>query len=201
MKKRVLALILAGTMAMMMVACGTTDLGEVDTNVEADTEADTEVDTDVEADLDADAESEEDLAVGEEVAPLLGVMDILDSIYATADLDEELKAQIESGAFESGEFDSSMASMFLGTSTVEFLSGAASMPMMSSIAYQVVVLQVEEGTDMEAVKADLIDNADTGKWVCVEPEAVVAESNGNFVLFIMADTATADALVAAFQGL
>lgn len=171
MKKRVLALIVVGAMSMMMVACGST--------------------SDV-----PEVETTED-----EVVDLGTPLEVLDAIYANAELDADLADQIANGAFQQAELDESIASMFLGETTVEYASGAVSAPSMSSIAYQVIVLQLNEGQDVEAVKTELVDTADTGKWVCVEPETVVAESNGNYVLFIMADTATADALVAAFQGL
>ncbi len=175
MKKRIISLILVGTMAMMMAACGT----KTEENVEG---------------------TDQSTGVVESVD--LGTpTDVLDILYAEAALNTDLKEQIENGAFEQGELDESMAPVFLGEADVDFVSGVASMPMMSSIAYQVVVLQVEEGQDLEATKTELVEKADTGKWVCVEPESVVAVNNGNYVLFIMADEATADALVETFQNL
>lgn len=173
MKKRILALILVGTMAMIMAGCG----------------AKTEENADG-----TDQSTEESVDLGTPT-------DVLVTLYAEAELNTDLKEQIENGAFEQGELDESIAPVFLGEADVDFVSGVGSMPMMSSIAYQVVVLQVEEGQDLEATKTELVEKADTGKWVCVEPEAVVAVNNGNYVLFIMADEATADALVETFQSL
>lgn len=168
MKKRMLALLLTGVMAMMMVACG--------------------------SEADGADEAVEAVDLG---TPL----EVLDAIYAAADLDADLREQIDNGGFQQAELDETIATMFLGETQVDYVSGAGSAPMMSSIAYQVVVLQVEEGQDVDATKKELVDTADTMKWVCVEPETVVAESNGNYILFIMADMATADALVAAFNAL
>lgn len=176
MKKRILALVLAGVMSTMIVACGSTsDAPEVDVETTEDTAEDT--------------------------VELGTPLEVLDSIYANAELDADLAEQIANGAFQQAELDESLVGMFLGETEVEYASGAVSAPSMSSIAYQVVVLQLNEGQDVEAVKTELVDTADTGKWVCVEPEAVVAVNNGNYVLFIMADEATSDALVAAFREL
>lgn len=147
------------------------------------------------------SDSDESADQGTEEVDLGTPIDVLDAIYENAELDPELTDQIRNGAFQQAELDESIASMFLGGANVEYANGAVSAPTMSSIAYQVVVLQLEEGQDVEAVKSELADTADVSKWVCVEPETVVVENNGNYVLFIMADTATADALVTAFLGL
>ncbi len=199
MKKNLLTLLLVGTMATMMVACGSKDADDTTTpeanvedtvfNGEDDVEADTEADVETEAD---DSEATADLGTA---------FDVLEAIYATADLNADLKGQIDNGAFQQAELDESLEPMFLGTAAVDYVTGAVSAPQMSSIAYQVVILQVEEGQDVEAVKTELLNTADPMKWVCVEPESVVAESNGNYVLFIMSETATADALITAFQAL
>ncbi len=137
----------------------------------------------------------------EEVVDLGTSMEVLDAIYGAAELDPDLEEQIVNGGFQQAELEESMEAMFLGEAEVTYEDGAVSAPLMSSIAYQVVVLQLEYGQDVEAAKTELLDTADTGKWVCVEPETVVAESNGNYILFIMADTETANALVEVFQSL
>lgn len=137
----------------------------------------------------------------EEAVDLGTSMEVLDAIYETAELDSDLEDQIVNGGFQQAELDESIEAMFIGEAEVAYVDGAVSAPLMSSIAYQVVVLQLEDGQDVEAAKTELLDAADTGKWVCVEPEAVVAESNGNYILFIMADTETTNALVEVFQSL
>lgn len=217
MKKLLVTLLLAGTVSVM-AACGaegesdpvvTPEIGmdtELDTDVELD--ADVELDTDVELDVEAPDESvgEDDLAV----APLIDVTtvlaegtagDILDAIYLTAEINPELKQQIEGGTFGRDEILPEMVEMVFGTTEVEFDNAIVSAPMMSSIAYQVVVLQVAEGQDVEATKTIIADNADPVKWVCVEAEAVVIESIGNTIFFAMTDQETADACLTAFQAL
>ena len=76
-----------------------------------------------------------------------------------------------------------------------------SAPMMSSIAYQCVLLRVSEDQDIEAAKKLLEENADPAKWICVEAESVVVENVGDVILFIMADKDVADAAKEAFLAL
>lgn len=173
MQKKILALIVVGTM-WLMAGCGNTSQEETGENTAESTEA---------------------------VVDLGTPMDVLDGLYETAELDADLKEQIDNGGFQQGELDETIATMFLGEADITYVSGVGSMPMMSSIAYQVVVLQLEDGEDVEAAKVELLETADTGKWVCVEPESVVAVSRGNYVVFVMSDSATATALVDAFQKL
>lgn len=74
-------------------------------------------------------------------------------------------------------------------------------PVMSSIAYQCVLLRVSEDQDIEAAKKLLEENADPAKWICVEAESVVVENVGDVILFIMADKDVADAAKEAFLAL
>ena len=57
------------------------------------------------------------------------------------------------------------------------------------------------GDDIDNAKREIADNADPKKWVCVEAESVIVESNGDVILFVMADTDTAEALRDAFLAL
>ncbi len=74
------------------------------------------------------------------------------------------------------------------------------MPKMSSVAFQCVLLRVEE-SDVETVKQALKDNADPDKWVCVSAETTLIESRGNVIFFIMSGKNEAYALNEAFQKL
>lgn len=171
MKNKFLSILLIGAMVLVMAACGETS-----------------------------EESAGDLS-NQEVVDLGTSLDVLDAIYETADLESDLREQVDNGNFQQAELDETIEAMFLGGASVSYVNGAVSAPMMSSVAYQVVVLQIEDGQDVEVVKKELVDTADTGKWVCVVPESVVAESNGNYILFLMTDSVTADALVEAFLAL
>lgn len=123
--------------------------------------------------------------------------DILASIYANVELDAEFKEWAQ--GLENTELTAELASAILGTEEVAFTEGLVSVPMMSSVAYQCVLLRVDEA-DVESAKQKILDSADPDKWVCVSAETVLVENRGNVIFFIMASKEEAYALSKAFQG-
>ena len=122
--------------------------------------------------------------------------DIMDGIYEKADLSEDFRAGLEN--FETFELTEDMEISILGTDEIDFKDAVVSMPMMSSIAYQCVLLRVEE-EDVDTVKQQIKDNTDLNKWVCVSAETMLIESRGDVIFFVMGENETAYALNAAFQ--
>ncbi|MBQ8279019.1 MAG: hypothetical protein IJZ23_04185 [Roseburia sp.] len=137
------------------------------------------------------------------VANLEGTcIEILDQIYANAELDADFVEALQ--YYDKTTIptdDAEMKAWMIGTSDVNFTDSAYSAPMMSSVAYQCILLRLEEGADVEAAKQTILDNADPVKWVCVEAEKVVVTNVGDVVLFVMADEATATAIETAFLAL
>jgi len=68
-----------------------------------------------------------------------------------------------------------------------------------SIAFQMILFRLPEGADAEAFAGAVKENTDPRKWVCVEAESVETAIRGRTVLFVMADTATTEALINAFH--
>lgn len=124
--------------------------------------------------------------------------DIMSQIYAGVNLDAEAKEAMQGYVSDTITADNEQA--ILGTSDIAYTEGVYSVPMMSSIAYQCVLLRVEP-EDVETVKEQLKANADVNKWVCVSAETVLIENVGDTVLFIMSDKDTAYAVSASFQAL
>ena len=122
--------------------------------------------------------------------------DIMAGIYENADLSEDFREGLNN--FETLELTDDLEMSVLGTDEISYIEGVVSMPMMSSIAYQCVLLRVEPD-DVEAVKQLIKDNADLNKWVCVSAETMLVESRGDVIFFVMADNDTAYALNSAFQ--
>lgn len=125
--------------------------------------------------------------------------DILEKVYANADLDQDLREAME--YYQNAAVDPGSQEYILGTSEIDFTDSVNSAPMISSVAYQCVLLRVGENQDVEAAKKLLTDHADPGKWICVEAESVVVENVGDVILFIMADQSTTDAVKSAFLAL
>ena len=125
--------------------------------------------------------------------------EILNLVYESAELDEGLREAM--AYFEMTAIDESSEEYILGTDEVDYTDSVYSAPMMSSVAYQCVVLRLEPDEDILAAKQLLLDNADKNKWICVEAESVVVENIGDVILYVMADAQTADAIKAAFLAL
>lgn len=124
--------------------------------------------------------------------------DIMASLYENAQLDADFREGLD--GFETMELTDDLESSILGTDEITYTEGVVSMPMMSSIAYQCVLLRVDEA-EVETVKQTLKDNANPDKWVCVSAETTLIESRGNVIFFIMSSKNEAYALNEAFQKL
>lgn len=125
--------------------------------------------------------------------------DIMSAVYENADLSQDFRDAMAD--FDSGEIPSDSAEYLIGTSEVAYDESFYSVPMINVTPYQCILLRLPEGTDIEAAKQTLADHADPRKWVCVEAESVIVENVGNVVLFVMADSQTANALQTAFLAL
>lgn len=126
------------------------------------------------------------------------LQEIMAQIYEGVDLDAETKEAMQGYVIDTLTPENEQA--FLGTEGVSYAEGVYSVPMMSSIAYQCVLLRVAP-EDVEDVKTMLKENADVNKWVCVSAETVLVENVGDVVLFIMSSQEAAYAVSASFQAL
>lgn len=91
---------------------------------------------------------------------------------------------------------------FLGTADIEYKEALASEPMVSSIAHSVVLVRVEDESKVEEVMAQIKDNVNPRKWVCVgvEEDQVIVKNKGNLIILIMVADG-AEELEAGFDGL
>lgn len=65
--------------------------------------------------------------------------------------------------------------------------------------FSIVLLNVPDGTDVEAICADIEANVNPRKWICVEAEAVRVVANGNTVLLVMSSEDIVETVVANFS--
>lgn len=126
------------------------------------------------------------------------LQDMMASLYANADLVQDFRDTLDS--YETVDLTDDLEISILGTDQITYTEGVVSMPMMSSMAYQCVLLRVDEA-NVESAKQALKDNADLDKWVCVSAETMLVESRGDVIFFIMCDKNTAEAMSSAFQKL
>lgn len=93
---------------------------------------------------------------------------------------------------------------YIGTDDIEVKEALASEPAMSSIAYSVVLLRMEENADIEKAKTEIKENVNPRKWLCVEvpEEDVIVKSKGDLIILIMvADEAARTKIETAFDNL
>lgn len=72
---------------------------------------------------------------------------------------------------------------------------------MSSIAHEISLLRVSEGTDVEALAKQIEDSLNPRKWVCVEAEKTAVVVKDNIILVTMSRTEIVDGAVANFKAL
>ncbi len=124
--------------------------------------------------------------------------EILGRVYEAANVSDDMRSRMEE--YVTSTMAAEEAVYILGTEAVSFSDAVYSVPLINVDPYQCVVLRVN-GDDIDNAKREIADNADPKKWVCVEAESVIVESNGDVILFVMADTETAEALRDAFLAL
>ena len=125
--------------------------------------------------------------------------EILQKVYDTADLDTSFRDSLQ--YYETGALSADNCEYMLGTTDVSYSDSVYSVPMMSSVPYQCVILRLSEGEDAATVKETLSQNADPAKWICVVAESVAVENVGDVVLAVMGDTDIVDAVKNAFLAL
>lgn len=82
-------------------------------------------------------------------------------------------------------------------------AAAVSEPMISSQAYSLAVVRVNDAADAGEVANAMLNGIDQRKWICVEADVLRVMAKGDLVLLFMAssalsDTVTADEIEAAF---
>ena len=112
----------------------------------------------------------------------------------------ELEAMLEGTGITVEEYLGNLVSSSTFT-TAEYEQVIISEPFNTSIPHSVVLIKVKEGVDVEAVKAEILENADPRKWICVEADEVIVESIGDVVLLVMSTSEVAQAMQQNFLSL
>ena len=85
---------------------------------------------------------------------------------------------------------------------IDYIDGsiaASASAMIGSIAHSVVLLKLPADADVAAVAADIEANMDPRKWICVEAEATLVKTSGQYVLMAMSSQDAVDAISANFD--
>ena len=172
--KKIIALLLALVMAVGLVACGektpeptkpADDATTVDTTPVEDT---------------TPAEGGEEVVLSDVEKHLLALFDLCPTEFPVMTWALDLT---DAEAFKS----------FTGLDTAEnIVAAAATEPAMSSQAYSIVLVEVAEGADAEAIAEAMKAGVDTRKWICVEADSIDTVVVDNYVLMAMMSTEFAE---------
>lgn len=88
---------------------------------------------------------------------------------------------------------------YYGIPATEGVYAVVSMPMIGSIAHEVVLVEVPEGTDVDAFAAEMEALKNPMKWVCVQPEVSWVKTSGNYVVSVMTAELMNEGLTANFE--
>ena len=186
--KKLIAMLLALAMVFAMTACGATENKETEPAAEVTTEATEEVTEEV----------TEEIAEGEEPVMELSAMEtLLNQIV------EINPVEFMGMAAPVDLTDADALFYYTGLTSAESVKEAAVYePMIGSIAFSMVAVQVAEGADAEAVAEAMKNGIDTRKWVCVEANDLMVATSGDIALLVMVDSnngLTAQSFVDAFN--
>ena len=109
--------------------------------------------------------------------------DIMDAIY------KEQECPLDVTTEDVDLTDEWTLSSFTGlTDASEVKEAVASEPMISSIAYSLVVVRVADANKAPDIAKEMIDGINPRKWVCVEADDIQAVSYDDVVLLFMVDS-------------
>ena len=78
--------------------------------------------------------------------------------------------------------------MVTGLSSSEYvLHAIRTEAMIGAQAYSFVLVRVVEDADIEAMKKEMLDNIDLGKWICAWADKVHVTNFGNIIMLVMGD--------------
>lgn len=113
---------------------------------------------------------------------------ILEKIYETADTSEDFKEYAKTG-LQTTKITEDRVEYYLGKEGIEFEEALASEPIMMPSAYELTLVRVKEGADIEKIKKEIKENVNPQKWVCVgvNPDNVIVDSIDDVIIIIMSD--------------
>ena len=122
--------------------------------------------------------------------------EIVDKIYENATTTDEMAIM---PATEIALDDVDGLTYNLGVASADAIERAViSEPMIGSIAYSLAIVKAKEGTDIEALKNEILGGVNYRKWLCVAAEKIAVASCGNVIMMVMASEEIVDSIVSAF---
>ena len=193
--KKLIAMLLALAMVFAMAACGATETKETEPATEIATEAATEATEEVIEEV--TEEVTEEIVEEDFVIEMSAMETLLGSIV------EIQPVEFMGMAMPVDLTDVDAVKYFTGLDSTEGVAEAAVFePMIGSIAFSMVAVQVAEGADAAAVAEAMKSGIDTRKWICVEANDLMVATSEDVALLVMVDSnngLTAQSFVDAFN--
>ncbi len=199
--KKILALILAGMMIFALASCGNTENNETTKAPEKteNTTGTTATTGGTEEPEDTTAPENTTTGTPEEPEDPEGLADtltgIIDQIYEKHPVTGMMSSEVDLSDAEMLKHQTGIESGSLVEEA--YVSG----PMMTSVAYEMVIVRVKDAADAETIANEMQKNADPGKWICVRAEAVQIGVSGDIIVMVMTSEEEATALITAFTEL
>lgn len=131
--------------------------------------------------------------VNSQIETVDDVKSMFNKIYKNLDLPE-----LETNEINIDDTDS--IKVYTGLSSNENIEKIiVSEPLMNAQAYSSVVLIVKEGSDIEQMKQEILENINMRKWICVSASDLYITNNGNVIFFVMSDKERAKAVYNGFK--
>ena len=190
--KKLIAMLLALAMVFAMAACGATENVETEPATEATTEATEIVTEEATEEVTEEFVEEEDFVI--ELTAMETLLNAIVEIQPVEFMGMSMPVDLA---------DVDAVKYFTGLDSAEGVKEAAVFePMIGSIAFSMVAVQVEEGADAEAIAEAMKAGIDTRKWICVEANDLLVATSNDVALLIMVDSnngLTAQSFVDAFN--
>lgn len=170
MKKKMLAIFLAGVMALSVTACGgTANRNSDETNVETQNTQEM-----------VSFQNAEDVSA------------FFDEIYQGVS-NELIPKMIES--IDMDLEDKDMVTYNTGLTDLSQIEGITlSESAMSSVAYSALFIRTKDGADVEGIATEIMDKIDPRKWICVGAEKQLIAQMGNDLFYVMGSKDTVKAV-------
>lgn len=210
--KKLFSLLIAVLLLLSMVACASNNSNSTNDDTKSpetsgepsNTSTNTNIDpTDTSSTPSGTTDSTIRPTTGSETIDKEYMLNIIDQIYNAAEgsvYKGYYLSEARDEMIKQGKISEKSSSRYFGTS-LEYEIAVYSESNVEAVAFSMCLLKIKEGANIEQIKTAIKDNADPNKWECVTAEAVIVESNGDYVILIMADTSEAAALKAAFLSL
>lgn len=103
---------------------------------------------------------------------------LLDKVYEGIDCGFTLEDSVVTSSTEK---------YYTGVTGLKYKAGVAREPMINAIAHSTVILQMEDGADIDGAVKAIKENVDGNKWICVgvSDENILVDHVGNYILLTM----------------